>query len=47
MAIAGPFLAPYAGSTFSFAQEVVSSAISLIIFVAILWFFLRRVDRDA
>jgi uncharacterized membrane protein len=46
VAIAGPFLASFTGSTLSFSQEVLSSAISFIIFVAILWFLRRRGDRN-
>jgi hypothetical protein len=47
VAIAGPFLAPYTGSTSSFSHEVLRSAISFILFAAILWLLLRRGDRNA
>jgi hypothetical protein len=47
VAIAGPFLAPYTGSTLSFSQEVITSVISFVIFVAILWLLLRRGGRNA
>jgi hypothetical protein len=47
VAMAGPFLAPYTGSTLSFSQEVITSVISFVIFVAILWLLLRRGGRNA
>ena len=42
LAVAGPFLAPYTGTPLSFSQEVITSAISFVLFIAIAWFASRR-----
>jgi hypothetical protein len=47
LAIAGPFLAPYTGSALSFRQEVITSAISFILFIAIVWFASRRREASS
>jgi len=47
LAVAGPFLAPYTGTPLSFSQEVITSAISFVLFIAIAWFASRRREASS